>query len=39
MTNVGRNMLCAYTSDADEILTFKSFKGFKMQVACETDNK
>jgi hypothetical protein len=26
MTNVGRNMYCAYTSDVQEILTFKSLK-------------
>jgi hypothetical protein len=38
MTNVGRNMCCAYTGDAEEIFTFKTFKGFKKQVACKTDN-
>jgi hypothetical protein len=38
MTNVGRNMWCAYISDAEEILTFKAFKVFKKQVACEEDN-
>jgi hypothetical protein len=29
MTSIGRNMSCAYTSDVEEILTFKSFKGSK----------
>jgi hypothetical protein len=38
MTNVGQNMQCAYTSDAEENLMFKTFKGFKKQVACETPN-
>jgi hypothetical protein len=38
MTNVGRNMYCAYTGDVEEILTFKYFKGFKKQVSCETAN-
>jgi hypothetical protein len=38
MTDIGRNMQCAYTSDVEEILTFKTFKGFKKQVACETGN-
>jgi hypothetical protein len=38
MTNVGRNMLLAYTSDVEEILTFKTFKAFKNQVACQTAN-
>jgi hypothetical protein len=36
MTIVADSM-CAYTSDAEEILTFKTFKGFK-KVALETDN-
>jgi hypothetical protein len=36
MINLGRRMECAYTRDAEEILTFKTFKGFKKQVACET---
>jgi hypothetical protein len=31
MTNVG-----ACTSDVEEILMFKSFEGFKKQIACET---
>jgi hypothetical protein len=31
MTNVGQNMQSAYTSDVEEILTFKTSKGFKMQ--------
>jgi hypothetical protein len=30
--------MCAYTSDVEEILTFKTFKGFKKQVACEMAN-
>jgi hypothetical protein len=38
MINVGQNMQCAYISDVEEILTFKTFKGFKKQVACETAN-
>jgi hypothetical protein len=39
MIDVGRNIQYAYTSDAEEIfLTFKTFKIFKKQVACETDN-
>jgi hypothetical protein len=38
MSNVGRNMKCAYISDVEEILTFKTFKGFKKQVACELAN-
>jgi hypothetical protein len=38
MTNVGRNMQCAYSSDAEENLTFKTFKGFQKHVACEADN-
>jgi hypothetical protein len=29
-------MQCAYTSDVEEILKFKTFKGFKKQVACKT---
>jgi hypothetical protein len=29
-------MQCAYTSDLEEILMFKTFKGFKKQVACRT---
>jgi hypothetical protein len=37
MTNVGRNTQCAYTSVAEEILMFKSFKDLKKQVACEMD--
>jgi hypothetical protein len=28
----------AYTSDAEEILTFKTFKGFKKQVESEMAN-
>jgi hypothetical protein len=36
--NVGRNMYCAYSSDIKEILEFKTFKGFKKQVACKTAN-
>jgi hypothetical protein len=32
-------MCCAYSSDVEEILKFKAFKGFKKQVACKTDNK
>jgi hypothetical protein len=35
MSSVGRIMYCAYTSDAEEILTFKTFKN---PVACETEN-
>jgi hypothetical protein len=35
MTRAGRNM-CTYTSDGEEILTFKTFKGFEKQVAYET---
>jgi hypothetical protein len=35
MTNVGQNMQCAYTTDAEEILMFKTPKDFKKQVACE----
>jgi hypothetical protein len=31
-------MQCAYTSDVEEILTFKTFKDFKKQAACETAN-
>jgi hypothetical protein len=38
MTNTGRNMECAYTSDVEEILMFKTFKGFKKQVPRETAN-
>jgi hypothetical protein len=38
MTSVGRNMQCAYTSDVEEILKFKTFKGFKKQVASKTNN-
>jgi hypothetical protein len=38
MANVGRNMQYAYTSDVEEILKFKTLKGFKMQAACETAN-
>jgi hypothetical protein len=37
MISVGCNK-CACTSDAEEILTFKTSKGFKKQVACEMDN-
>jgi hypothetical protein len=33
MTSVGRNTLCAYISDVEEILKFKTFKYFKNQVA------
>jgi hypothetical protein len=39
MTIVGRNMYCANTSNAEEILTFKTFEGFKKQVTCETANR
>jgi hypothetical protein len=38
MNNVDRNMLCAYTINIEVILTFKTFKGFKKQVECETAN-
>jgi hypothetical protein len=38
MTIVHRNMWCAYTSDVEEILTFKTSKDFKKQVACEMAN-
>jgi hypothetical protein len=38
MTNVGWNMQCAYTSDVEEIITFKTFKLFKKQVARELAN-
>jgi hypothetical protein len=38
MTNVGQNMQSAYTSDVEDILTFKTSIGFKMQDACETAN-
>jgi hypothetical protein len=38
MTNVGRNMQCAYTSNVLEILMFKTFEGFKKQGACEMAN-
>jgi hypothetical protein len=38
MANVGRNMLCPYTNDVDEILKFKNSEGFKKQVACKTAN-
>jgi hypothetical protein len=38
MSNVGRNMTCAYISDVKDILTFKTFNGFKKQVACEMAN-
>jgi hypothetical protein len=34
MTNVGQNMWC----DAEEILTFETFTGFKKEVACEMAN-
>jgi hypothetical protein len=30
--------MCVYTSDVEEILTFKNFKEFENQVACETAN-
>jgi hypothetical protein len=33
MTNVRRNIKCEYTSVVEQILTFKTFKGFKNQVA------
>jgi hypothetical protein len=36
MNNVGRNIYCEYTSDAEEILKFKTSKGFKKQVAYGT---
>jgi hypothetical protein len=32
LTDIGRNMQGAHTSD-EEILTFKTFKGFKKQLA------
>jgi hypothetical protein len=32
LTNIGQNMQCAY-SDVQEILNFKTFKGFKKQLA------
>jgi hypothetical protein len=36
MTNGGRNMYCG----VEQIFKFKTFKGFKKQVACETaDNE
>jgi hypothetical protein len=38
MANVGQNMQCAYTSDAEEILTFIAFKSFEKQVVYETDD-
>jgi hypothetical protein len=38
MTNVDRNMQDAYTSDVEETLTIKSFKGFRKQVGCEMAN-
>jgi hypothetical protein len=38
MTNIRLNIQYAYTSVAEEILMFKTFKGFKKQVVCETDN-
>jgi hypothetical protein len=38
MTNVGRNMQCAYTSDVEQILKYKTFKCFKKQVARETSS-
>jgi phosphotransferase system HPr-like phosphotransfer protein len=31
-------MQCAYTVDGEEILKFKTSRGFKMQVACKTTN-
>jgi hypothetical protein len=39
MTNVVRNMQYAYTSDVEDILMLKTFKGLKKQVACETVNR
>jgi hypothetical protein len=38
MTSVGQNMQCAYTGEVEEILTFKTFEGFKKKLACETAN-
>jgi hypothetical protein len=38
MTIVGQNLWCAYTGDVEEILKFKTFKGFKKQVACKMSN-
>jgi hypothetical protein len=38
VTNVGRNIKYAYTSDAEEILKFRIFKGFKKEIAYESDN-
>jgi hypothetical protein len=32
MTDVGRNMYCAYTNDAEEILTFKIVNVLKSQL-------
>jgi hypothetical protein len=32
MTKVGRNMQCTYTSDIEEILKLKTFKGFKVKL-------
>jgi hypothetical protein len=31
-------MRCAYTSDVEEILKFKTYKGFKKKVACQMAN-
>jgi hypothetical protein len=38
MITVSRNMQCAYTTDVEEILHFKTFKGFKKQVTFKTAN-
>jgi hypothetical protein len=39
MTSVGRNIWYAYTSDVEEILSFKTFKVFKKQFAFDTANR
>jgi hypothetical protein len=36
MTNVGPNKYCAWVSDVEEILAFKTFKILKKQVAYAT---
>jgi hypothetical protein len=38
MINVGWNMYCAHISDVEEILKFKTFKGFTNQVVCKMAN-
>jgi hypothetical protein len=32
MTNVGRNMLCAYTGDTEDILKLQTSKGLKRKL-------